>query len=208
VLTAIADPATPWPGQTRRVRQWYEPQLDHLYESAHVRAADLEQLEQLSTQYPSRERFLTELALDPPNASGDETGPPLLDEDYLILSTVHSAKGQEWDAVYVLNVTDGSFPSEFAGGKPAQIEEERRLLYVAMTRARSQLELVCPLRFHITQQHRYGDAHVYGARSRFLTPTVLATLREFAAPVAADADARTVSVSTRIDAGARLRDLW
>jgi len=208
VLSAIADPATPWPGQTRRVRQWYEPQLEHLYESAHVRAADLEQLEQLSTQYPSRERFLTELALDPPNASGDETGPPLLDEDYLILSTVHSAKGQEWDVVYVLNVTDGSFPSEFAGGKPAQIEEERRLLYVAMTRARSQLELVCPLRFHITQQHRYGDAHVYGARSRFLTPTVLATLREFAAPVAADAAARTVSVSTRIDAGARLRDLW
>lgn len=208
VLTAIAGPATPWPGQTGRVRQWYEPQLEHLYESAHVRAADLEQLEQLSTQYPSRERFLTELALDPPNASGDEAGPPLLDEDYLILSTVHSAKGQEWDAVYVLNVTDGSFPSEFAGGKPAQIEEERRLLYVAMTRARVQLELVCPLRFHITQQHRYGDAHVHGVRSRFLTPPVLATLREFAAPVAADADARTVSASTRIDAGARLRDLW
>ena len=100
-----------------------------------MRAADLEQLEQLSAQYPSRERFLTELALDPPAASGDLTGPPLMDEDYLILSTVHSAKGQEWDAVYVLNVTDGSFPSEFAGGKPEQIEEERRLLYVAMTRA-------------------------------------------------------------------------
>jgi len=208
VLAALGDPATPWPGQTRLARQWYEPQLEHLYEAAHVRAADLEQLEQLSTQYASRERFLTELALDPPQASGDEAGPPLLDEDYLVLSTVHSAKGQEWDAVYVLNVTDGSFPSEFAGGKPAQIEEERRLLYVAMTRARSQLELVCPLRFHITQQHRYGDAHVYGARSRFLTPRVLETLREMAAPVDAARDAHTVAVCAHIDAGARLRDLW
>jgi len=208
VLAALGDPATPWPGQTRLARQWYEPQLEHLYEAAHTRAADLEQLEQLSTQYASRERFLTELALDPPQASGDEAGPPLLDEDYLVLSTVHSAKGQEWDAVYVLNVTDGSFPSEFAGGKPAQIEEERRLLYVAMTRARSQLELVYPLRFHITQQHRYGDAHVYGARSRFLTPRVLETLREMAVPVDAARDAQTVAVCTHIDAGARLRDLW
>jgi DNA helicase-2/ATP-dependent DNA helicase PcrA len=208
VLTTLGDPATPWPGQTRSARQWYEPQLEHLYEAAHVRAADLEQLEQLATQYASRERFLTELALDPPQASGDEAGPPLLDEDYLVLSTVHSAKGQEWDAVYVLNVTDGSFPSEFAGGKPAQIEEERRLLYVAMTRARSQLELMCPLRFHVTQQHRHGDAHVHGARSRFLTPRVRETLREIAAPVERSTDADAVAVCTHIDAGARLRDMW
>jgi DNA helicase-2/ATP-dependent DNA helicase PcrA len=208
VLSRLGDPATPWPGQTRLARQWYEPQLEHLYEAAHVRAADLEQLEQLSTQYATRERFLTELTLDPPQASGNEAGPPLLDEDYLVLSTVHSAKGQEWDAVYVLNVTDGSFPSEFAGGKPAQIEEERRLLYVAMTRARSGLELVCPLRFHVTQQHRHGDAHVYGARSRFLTPRVLATLREIAAPVATAADAQSVAICKHIDAGARLRELW
>jgi DNA helicase-2/ATP-dependent DNA helicase PcrA len=173
-----------------------------------VRAADLEQLEQLATQYPSRERFLTELALDPPIATGNEAGPPLLDEDYLVLSTVHSAKGQEWDAVFVLNVTDGSFPSEFAGGKPAQIEEERRLLYVAMTRARTHLELVCPLRFHITQQPRHGDAHVYGARSRFLSPGVMQTLRETAAPCATQLDGGLAAAGTRIDAGARLRDLW
>jgi DNA helicase-2/ATP-dependent DNA helicase PcrA len=121
---------------------------------------------------------------------------------------VHSAKGQEWDAVFVLNVTDGSFPSEFAGGKPAQIEEERRLLYVAMTRARRQLELVCPLRFHITQQPRYGDAHVYGARSRFLTRGVMQTLREVAAPGAEASDSELEVSGTRIDAGARLRDLW
>jgi DNA helicase-2/ATP-dependent DNA helicase PcrA len=208
VLTILGDPATPWPGQTRLARHWYEPRLEQLYESAHVRAADLEQLEQLSSQYATRERFLTELALDPPRASGDEAGPPLLDEDYLVLSTVHSAKGQEWDAVFVLNVTDGSFPSEFAGGKPAQIEEERRLLYVAMTRARSDLELICPLRFHITQQHRHGDAHVYGARSRFLTSRVLGTLREIAVPLDISRDPQTVAICTQIDAGARLRELW
>ena len=95
-------------------------------------------------QYPSREAFVTELTLDPPQATGDLAGAPLLDEDYLILSTVHSAKGQEWDAVYVLNVTDGSFPSEFATGRAGSIEEERRLLYVAMTRAKRDLHLVAP----------------------------------------------------------------
>jgi len=208
LLETLSNPATPWPGQTRQVREWYVPLLEQTYESATVRAADLEQLEQLSTQYPSRERFLTELALDPPEASGDHTGPPLMDEDYLILSTVHSAKGQEWDAVYVLNVTDGSFPSEFAGGKPEQIEEERRLLYVAMTRARSQLELIHPLRFHITQQPRLGDKHVYGARSRFLTDRVLACFRQEAAQLEEAADARLPAANVRIDAAARLRDLW
>ena len=100
-----------------------------------MRAADLDALEQIAAGYPSRERFLTELTLDPPQASGDLAGPPHLDEDFLILSTVHSAKGQEWCSVYVLNVADGNFPSEFATGKPEMIEEERRLLYVAMTRA-------------------------------------------------------------------------
>jgi len=131
-----------------------------------------------------------------------------MDEDYLILSTVHSAKGQEWDAVYVLNVTDGSFPSEFAGGKPEQIEEERRLLYVAITRARAQLELIHPLRFHITQQPRLGDKHVYGARSRFLTDNVLACFRQQATQIEEAADARLPAAAVRVDAAARLRDLW
>jgi DNA helicase-2/ATP-dependent DNA helicase PcrA len=120
--------------------------------------------------------ILTDLALDPPRASGDGSGPPLLDEDYLILSTVHSAKGQEWTEVFVLNVNDGNFPSEFAAGSPALLDEERRLLYVAMTRARDALHLIAPLKYYVTQQPRYGDAHVYGARSRFLTPDVLATM--------------------------------
>ena len=97
-----------------------------------------------------------------------------------MLSTVHSAKGQEWEAVYVLNVADGNFPTEFATGKPEQIEEERRLLYVAMTRAKTSLDLIAPLKYYVTQQSRMGDRHVYGARSRFLTKAVMACLEEVA----------------------------
>ena len=86
-----------------------------------------------------------------------------------MLSTVHSAKGQEWDAVYVLNVTDGSFPSEFATGRAESIDEERRLLYVAMTRAKRDLHLVAPVRFYVTQQSPVGDRYVHSARSRFMS---------------------------------------
>jgi DNA helicase-2/ATP-dependent DNA helicase PcrA len=191
-----------------RLRQWYEPHLERLYEAAHVRRGDLEQLEAIAAQSPSRERFITELTLDPPQVSGDEAGPPLKDEDYLILSTVHSAKGQEWDSVYVLNVTDGSFPSEFAAGKPSQVEEERRLLYVALTRARHDLHLVAPLRFYVTQQHRWGDKHVYGARSRFMTENVLNAFEPRAWPAAGAVVADVTVSQVRIDAASRLLDMW
>ncbi|MEM6511684.1 MAG: ATP-dependent helicase [Pseudomonadota bacterium] len=162
-----------WQSQFDLLKRWYRPQLERLYDSPDTRWADVEQLEQVSARYASRERFLTELTLDPPSASGDEAGAPLVDEDYLILSTVHSAKGQEWDHVFILNVTDGNFPSEFATGDAGAIEEERRLLYVAMTRARRSLSLLAPLKFFVTQQHRHGDSHVYGARSRFLSNPVM-----------------------------------
>ena len=136
----------------RLVRDWYKPHLERIYENVHTRIGDLDQLELLSGQFTSRERFITELTLDPPDATSDLAGKPNLDEDYLVLSTIHSAKGMEWDTVYLLNVVDGSFPSEFATRKPELIEEERRLLYVAMTRARNELMLYCPLKFQITSQ--------------------------------------------------------
>src|SRR6185503_10773362 len=131
------------------------------------RIGDLDQLELLSSQYQTRERFITEMTLDPPYATSDLAGQPLVDEDYLVISTIHSAKGMEWDHVYILNVVDGSFPSEFATGKAELIEEERRLLYVGMTRARNELTCVVPLRFQITSQPKTSDGHVYGGRRRF-----------------------------------------
>ena len=126
----------------------------------------------LAAGYVSRERFLTELTLDPPAATSDESGPAALDEDYLILSTIHSAKGQEWSAVSVLNVVDGCIPSDMATGRAAEIEEERRLLYVAMTRARDHLHLLVPQRFYVTQQSARGDRHLYAAISRFLPESI------------------------------------
>jgi len=176
LLGWLMDPGTPWPGQLARVREWYAPQLERRYEQVEVRMGDLEQLERIAASFATREEFLSELSLDPPAASGDLAGEPRLDEDYLVLSTVHSAKGQEWDAVYVLNVVDGSFPSEFAASRAEALEEERRLLYVAMTRAKSELHLLAPLKFYVTQQPRHGDRHVYGAKSRFMTPALMACL--------------------------------
>ncbi|MBT8091651.1 MAG: ATP-dependent helicase [Gammaproteobacteria bacterium] len=198
-----------WQSQLSAARRWYQPQLERLYDGLDTREADLDQLEQISGRYPTRERFLTELTLDPPGAAGDLAGDPLLDEDYLVLSTVHSAKGQEWEAVFVLNVSDGNFPSEFATGKPEMIEEERRLLYVAMTRARQSLSLIAPLRYYVTQQRRDGDKHVYGARSRFMTETLLATMEKefYGRSESGSADLHSRS-DKRIDVGARMREMW
>jgi DNA helicase-2/ATP-dependent DNA helicase PcrA len=136
-----------WPAEIASARRWYEPHLERIHEDAATRLADLLQLEQMAAGYPSRERFLTELTLDPPDATSDQAGAPLLDEDYLILSTIHSAKGQEWKSVFVLNAVDGCIPSDLAAGTTAEIEEERRLLYVAMTRAKDSLHLITPQRF-------------------------------------------------------------
>ena len=198
-----------WAGQVMRVRQWYEPHLERLHGNAIVRAGDLNQLEALSMQHSSRESFLTELTLDPPQSTGDEAGHALKDEDYLILSTVHSAKGQEWESVHVLNVVDGTFPNEFACDDPARLEEERRLLYVAMTRAKRRLELMAPLKFYVTQQRRFGERHVYGARSRFLTEAVMNTLERDAWPrQEASSESPLASHAVRIDAMARLRAMW
>ena len=133
--------AAAWPSDLDHVRRWYEPHLERIHEDATVRRADLVQLEQIGAGYPSRERFLTDLTLDPPDATSDRAGPPHRDEDYLILSTIHSAKGQEWKNVFVLNVVDGCIPADLGVGTKEDVEEERRLLYVAMTRAKDALHL-------------------------------------------------------------------
>ncbi len=210
LLVALADPQRPWTGQVHLAREWYRPHLERQYEHFHTRLGDLDQLEVLSGTYPSRERFLTELTLDPPNATSDLAGRPALDEDFLVLSTIHSAKGMEWDTVYLLNVVDGSFPNEFATGKPELIEEERRLLYVGLTRAQNDLLLMAPLKFHLTSQHRQSDQHVYGGRSRFLTDKVLKTLDSaaFTSPRANGETLMAEETGADLDVSARLKEMW
>ncbi|MGE0310224.1 MAG: ATP-dependent helicase [Lautropia sp.] len=213
LLVALADPAGEWAGQVERVRRWYQPLLEARFDDAFVRAADLDMMAAVSGQFASRERFLTELTLDPPQAGGDLAGTPLVDEDYLVLSTVHSAKGQEWDAVYVLNVADGNFPNEFSTGSDAGIEEERRLLYVAVTRARDTLHLIEPQRYYVTQQARLGDRHVHGARSRFLTPALVATLDRHVAASGSvaglrDAARRGGPARPVVHVGERIKGMW
>ncbi|MGB9647828.1 MAG: 3'-5' exonuclease, partial [Stellaceae bacterium] len=118
-------------------------------------------------------------------------------------------KGQEWEAVYVLNLVDGCIPSDMATGKPAQVDEERRLLYVAMTRAKQHLHLVQPLRFFGTHQHRSGSGHTIAPRSRFLPDDILPlfTRRAAATPEAA-ADTPSPQPVVSVDIGARLRGMW
>jgi DNA helicase-2/ATP-dependent DNA helicase PcrA len=197
-----------WPTDLERARLWYEPHLERIHEDAEVRRADLIQLEQIASEYPSRERFLTELTLDPPDATSDQAGLPLLDEDYLILSTIHSAKGQEWKSVFVLNVVDGCIPSDLGAGTTAELEEERRLLYVAMTRAKDDLHLTIPQRFFTHGQNAHGDRHVYASRTRFIPEALLPLFEPTSWPPSTAAAARAGSQGPRIDIGARMRGMW
>ena len=165
--------AVTWPGDLDLAARWYAPVMNERYDDARVRVGDIEQLQRIGATFGSRTSFLTELTLDPPNSTSDESGPALKDDDYLILSTIHSAKGQEWKNVFVLNVVDGCMPSDLGAGSTAELEEERRLLYVAMTRAKDELHLITPQRFYHTQQGRGGDKLVYAIRSRFIPSNIL-----------------------------------
>lgn len=154
---------------------WLAPRL-HSLGSVESRRADLDRLADVAAT-SSLERFLTDLTLDPPASSSDLAGPPLLDDDYVTLSTIHSAKGGEWEIVHLIHAADGNIPSDLATGDAAQIEEERRLFYVAATRARNALVVHVPLRFH-HHPRRLDDAHSLAQRSRFLSPEVTAVMRE------------------------------
>jgi DNA helicase-2/ATP-dependent DNA helicase PcrA len=200
--------ASSWPGDLDCIRLWYEPHLERVHADAHARRADILQLEQIAAGFPTRERFLTELTLDPPNATSDQAGAPNLDEDYLILSTIHSAKGQEWKAVYVLNVVDGCIPSDMATGTTAEIDEERRLLYVAMTRAKDDLHLVTPQRFFTHQQRPKGDRHVYAARTRFIPETILDRFSALTWPTSRPDDLHSPRGRHAVDLKARMRGRW
>jgi DNA helicase-2/ATP-dependent DNA helicase PcrA len=208
-IRLVCGQAAGWPADLDVVCRWYAPHLDRHYDDAAMRQADLVQLAQIASSYPSRERFLTELTLDPPEATSAEAGVPLRDEDYLILSTIHSAKGQEWRAVFVLNAVDGCIPSDLATGSTAEIEEERRLLYVAMTRARDHLHLIVPQRFFVQAQRSNGERHMYAARTRFIPGAILHRFEQCPWPVAAARIPATAPSNREpVDIGARLRRMW
>ncbi|HEV7322776.1 MAG TPA: ATP-dependent helicase [Ensifer sp.] len=208
LISGLRKSGSGWPSEIGTARAWYEPHLDRIHEDPETRKADLIQLEQIAAGYPSRERFLTELTLDPPDATSDQAGVPLLDEDYLILSTIHSAKGQEWRSVFMLNVVDGCIPSDLGVGTTAELEEERRLLYVGMTRARDNLSLITPQRFFTHGQNAQGDRHVYASRTRFIPATLLQFFVSTTWPKVSAAAGERSARQIRIDVGARMRTMW
>ena len=195
---AAADDSLPTPARIDRCRQWLDPLLDR-FGSGEARRADLARLSELAAGTPTLEQFLTELALDPPASTGDLAGPPHLDDDVLTLSTIHSAKGGEWDIVHLIHAADGNLPSDMATGDPEQLEEERRLLYVAVTRARDQLHVHVPLRFHHHRQ-RLDDAHSTGQRSRFLSAEVVDAMDEVVDVPVRAVDTRTGEIRVVGDA--------
>ncbi len=162
----------PLPEQIAQLRRFYDPILQRRYDQAHIRIRDLEQLEQISGNFRSRSEMLAELTLDPPASTQDLAGPPLREEDYLILSTIHSAKGCEWDAVYVIHAADGNIPSDMATGSDDEIEEERRLFYVALTRAKDFLYVVFPLKYY-RKKWALTDRHTYAQVTRFLPESIV-----------------------------------
>src|SRR3954470_9299071 len=172
-LAAARDEPRPGP-RAEGLRDVLAPLVKARYPDGPLRVQDLDQLVAAAHQATDPRHFVAELVLDPPQSSADLAQPPHLDEDYLTISTIHSAKGLEWDSVHVLAVYDGNFPACMSAGTSEQIDEERRLLYVGMNRARRQLTLYVPVRYHHRPTGR-DDAYGYGKPSRFLTPEVLAT---------------------------------
>jgi len=171
---ALGD-CSPMPGpeaEIERLRTFYEPVMQRAHSAAPSRARDLDQLASIASGYSSREHMISDLTLDPPAVTGDLAGPPHLDEDYLILSTIHSAKGCEWDAVHLIHTADGVIPSDMATGDEEEIDEELRLFYVALTRARNDLTVYFPLRFYF-RRHPMGDGHSFAQLTRFLPPELL-----------------------------------
>ena len=201
--------AAGWPAELDLACRWYLPHMQNRYEDASARETDLTQLAQIAATYPTRERFLTELTLDPPDATSDKAGVPLLDEDYLILSTIHSAKGQEWTSVFLLNSVDGCIPSDLGTGTTPEIEEERRLLYVAMTRAKDQLHLMVPQRFFTHGQRGMGDRHVYAQRTRFIPNSITRHFQSRYWPKSkVDGGALSRVAHAPIDVKAKMRGMW
>ncbi len=196
--------------QIERLRHYYEPLLERLYDNPVPRQRDIEQLEGIARRYASRRDFISDLALDPPRSTADLAGPPHKDEDFLILSTMHSAKGCEWKAVYVIHASDGMIPSDMAITDEEGVEEERRLFYVAITRAMDRLYIFFPLRYYM-KRYRLGDSHLYAQLTRFLPDRVTGLLDCHAsAPRYTRQQTGAAGIKARSDADVRRRitEFW
>ena len=196
------------PAQLNRVRKFYTPLLEAKYDHVEPRLRDLEQLELIASRYRSRARMLLEITLDPPSSTQDLAGPPRLDDDFLVLSTIHSAKGLEWDAVYVIHAADGNIPSDMATKNPEEIEEERRLFYVALTRAKNWLYVCYPLRYYYPGR---SDRHTFAQRTRFLPTPLLKCFEQCVTDTRDEDDDDFDAVSSRQTSRSvrrRTKDLW
>ncbi len=204
-LTRTARELESLTAQLSAINAFYAPILKETYDHWKPRLRDLESLESLAARYQSRQEFLADLTLDPPSSTQDLAAEPFLDEDFVILSTIHSAKGLEWDSVFVIHAADGNIPSDLATGSEEEIDEERRLFYVATTRAKNQLYVCCPRRYYYPPRSQ-SDAHTMAQITRFITRSVASTMQKHLAgpqipapgtegPAAAD---RTESIRSRI----------
>jgi DNA helicase-2/ATP-dependent DNA helicase PcrA len=190
-----------------RVLEFYRPLLGHSYDNVAQRVSDVEQLGNLAGRYQTIAEFLADLSLDPPVSTGDLAGPPHKDEDWLVLSTIHSAKGLEWDAVYLIHAADGFLPSDMATGSDEEIEEELRLTYVATTRARDFLYVLWPLRYY----HRgssISDRHGYAQRCRFFSQEVLRTMEHTSEGEKSEPGSEIINEWAGVDVNRRILDMW
>jgi len=193
--------------QIERILPFYAPILGRLYDNPQPRKNDIEHLAQLATEYSATSQFLSELVLDPPSSTGDYAGPPVLDEDWLVLSTIHSAKGLEWDVVYLIHATDGCLPSDMATGSDEEIEEELRLTYVAMTRAKSSLCVLWPKRYYHRPAGLSGD-YSYAQRCRFFGDEVVESMHMVGHNSPVSNGDIPANGRQSLDVGALISDLW
>ncbi len=192
--------------QLDAVARFYKPLLEENHENAQVRFNDIEHIIQLASGAKSRSQFLTDLILDPPASTSDLAGPPKKDEDFLVLSTIHSAKGCEWDVVYLIHAADGCIPSDMSTESDEQIEEELRLAYVAMTRAKDHLYVTWPLRFY-SRPGGMSDRHVYSQCSRFFTPEVMETMERVTLEEEIETDEKA-DLGPISDISSKIKEMW
>ncbi len=207
LLAELAGEGMALPAQIERVRQFYEPVFRDIYDHAEVRVRDLEQLAAMAVGFGTREEFLSDVTLDPPSGTSDWAGAPVKDEDWLTLSTIHSAKGCEWDVVFLIHATDGVIPSDLTTGNAVEIEEERRLLYVALTRARNWLYVCFPLRYY-ADKHVLGDRHSYAQLTRFIPNDMRTLFEQVTLTLPKPSAGGGGGTKTETDARAKIRRLW